>query len=67
MQVAAWWAAQRYEDFAAIVQPFFSGALAANVTLDFLSDVRENLVPSFLSHLYLLLLSPDSLTASTLL
>lgn len=40
MQVAAWWAEQKLDDFAAIVQPFFSGATAANLSIDFLSDVK---------------------------
>ena len=39
IQVAEWWAEQKYQDFAAIPQPFFSGAIAANATIDFLSDV----------------------------
>ena len=33
--------AHKYEDFAAVVQPFFSGARADNLTVDFLSDVSS--------------------------
>ena len=36
IQVAAWWAGQKYDDFAVVVQPFYS---QANLTLDFLSTV----------------------------
>jgi phospholipase B1 len=48
-KVAAWWAGQRYEDFAAIPQPFFSGTTAANFPIDFLSDL-DCFHPSLLAH-----------------
>ena len=38
-QVAAYWANQKISDFAAVVQPFFSGANADNFSIDFLSTV----------------------------
>ena len=41
LQVAAWWAEQRLDDFAVIPQPFFSGASAANFSIDFISTVRR--------------------------
>lgn len=41
VKVAAWWAEQQYEDFAAVTQPFFSEAKADNFTIDFLSNVKK--------------------------
>ena len=39
VQVALEYAQKKYDDFAAIVQPFFSNAKSDNFTVDFLSDV----------------------------
>ena len=40
--MAAYWAEQKLDDFAAVVQPFLSGATADNFTIDFLSSVSSN-------------------------
>ena len=39
LQVAEWWAEQHYDDFAAVVQPFFSGITAQNFSIEFISTV----------------------------
>ena len=39
LQVAEWWGEQHYDDFAAVVQPFFSGTTAQNLSIEFLSTV----------------------------
>ena len=43
MQVAAYWAEQKLDDFAVVVQPFFSGS-NASLPLEFLSTVSHMLV-----------------------
>ena len=41
VQVALEYAQKKYDDFAAIVQPFFSDAKSDNFTVDFLSTVSS--------------------------
>ena len=40
IQVAQDYAARGYSDFAVVVQPFLSGTMAEDLTIDFLSDVK---------------------------
>ena len=54
MQVALEYAQKKYDDFAAIVQPFFSKAQSDNFTVDFLSDVSLTIHILLLSYICIL-------------
>ena len=52
VQVALEYAQKKYDDFAAIVQPFFSDAKSDNFTVDFLSTVSSTTYSATQLYLY---------------